>query len=247
MDRMMNAIATTIPDLNFPAPLPRQSSDRLAVWEMAIDGGEITADRAPSPAQLQSLAARTSALRSALAPAPDAERRAELAALFLVLAFEKLEGEEAVAMQRIYLSDLGDIPFAALREACGHFRRTAKWVPSIADIRGEAAHYAAPWAKELRRIESVVNAKVIGEITPEIERKRSAAVERWENEIRPQIAATIERDRAIMRGKGFRAGTMVEPPKPETPDEALARLQALPMPKLSPAALSTIRARETAE
>lgn len=222
---------------NFPAPLPRASSDRLSAWEMRIDGGEISADVAPTDEQRAAMSQRAAALRGALLPALEDERRAELATMFAVLAFKNVDADMIPAMRKIYLADLADIPVAALREACAHFRRTEQWVPSIADIRAEAAHHSAPWGKELRRIETVLSAKVTGAITPEVARKRSAAVERWENEIRPQVLAAAAADQALMRGKPELADALASAAKPETPDEALARLKAMPLPQLSPATL----------
>jgi hypothetical protein len=157
----MQNLSTIHSSSNFPVPLPAKVRTALEGFERALDGREIEACRAPSPEQRSWLTGRVEALRASLVPCSERDRDAEIDGLFAVLAMRD-DGETAAAVKiATYRADLADLPAAALREACRHFRMASKFVPAISEIRQEANQLCAPWRKELGRIESVLSAKVV--------------------------------------------------------------------------------------
>lgn len=120
----------------------------------------------------------------------------------------------AAYQTEFYYKALAGFPVWAVHEACARFRdgrNSTPWnsreCPSSAQVAQECRAVIEPVQDELTPLTDVLDAEVAPD--PDADKSaRAAAVLRWEQEIRPQLAA---RD---------------EPKKPkETPEQTLERLQ----------------------
>ena len=153
-----------------------------------VGGYLLPAERAPTEAQRAFLAKRGAELDAALAPAPEKLLEAELLALFTVCAFRNADDGDAKAVSAIYRADLADVPGFALVGACGYFRRTSKWVPTIAELRAKAASLSSPFATERARIAAVLDAHVLPPSDDGLA-DRKAFAERMRREFAESVAA----------------------------------------------------------
>ena len=203
---------------------------------------EIAASCAPDGPQRQYLANRKAELGAHLVKADPADVLAEVTALFAVMAHKAGADIEIAARMRVYVNDLSGLPLWAISEACEAYR-TAKFgdgvfCPTPGEICARARVSIAAASREYGAIDRILAARVVPDEDPEVARRRKAVIDRWRNEIKPEIDATVARDRAAIRARGFKGAAPVEPAKPETPEEALERLRGLPLPKLSPVAIA---------
>lgn len=208
---------------------------------------EIARSRAPSEAQRKYLLDRMQTVAVYLSQASEHEILDEITALFAVMAHKPGEDIELSARIRLYVNDLKQFPAWAVADACAFYRTAIVgegiYCPTPGQLCAKARGLTAAWTRELAALNVVLLARVVDDITPEVEKKRSDAVLRWENEIRPAILAAAAVDKALMMGKRDHAAALAEAAKPETPDEILARLAELPVPTLSAKALALYRGK----
>lgn len=151
----------------------------------------ISAEAAPSDTDRAVLIGRREDLRAGLAGAgPDTVARI-IAPLLMWYASKPLDEAERRSVIRMYQQALGNYPRWAIEQAVGAFNQgrlkgSTEFAPKPATLAQACGEIVHGFQLEQHRIRQILEAEVYREPTPE---ERARVVERWENEIKPQMLA----------------------------------------------------------
>ncbi len=99
-----------------------------------------------------------------MAPAGDDMAAAEIASIFAVMSVKGMGDGEADAMMAVYVSDLSELPYFALSEACKAFRRgrlgDGKWAPTPGEIYQAAQRFMDEPLAEKSDLQAILAAEV---------------------------------------------------------------------------------------
>lgn len=221
-----------------PSPAHPRMERALAVMSNALDpdghGYTLPAHAAPNDDQRAFMARRAAEIGGWLAPATPAETLAEVTRLLRMMAMQGGSEAELTTVIASYIDDLGNVPAAMLREACGRFRRgevgDGRFAPKAGELRREAMRLAEHWIAERARIERVLAARVL---PPPTESRKADNVRETTRQLNAAAAAQGGRTKAEP------AVVMGEDGKPLTPTQLaemrLAEIQAdQRAPRVSP-------------
>lgn len=199
--------------------------------------GIIQQRHAPPPGEIEAFRRRRTELVDALRHAGEDALRPLIASVFASLHHRDDDARDRAAMQRIYASDLADLPFFAVEASCRDFRHgragDGHWAPTQAEIRRVAEKHMRQWQDEVASLRRVLDAEIIPdrEIVDQSSRERMKAG--FEN-LKAEIAVTNS------VGKQSREKSLSE----VTPAEAEGNLERLMAQSSDPITLSA-EARHT--
>ena len=177
-----------------PVDLPASSARKLAFFRSKIETNQrgessISADFAPSDDERRGLARRDERLAGWLAPAGERAVLPSISSLMQSLHHRGGDEESREVLQRIWASDLADLPLFAVERACADFRQgragDGKWLPTQAEVRRVALGHVEPFRKEHSAVRAVLSARMVEKPRDQAERKRVAA------EARAMIRETV--------------------------------------------------------
>lgn len=150
---------------------------------------------APSGADLQALEARRADLTAALAPGDEEAIKQAIRALKGGFPSYGADAVGAAYQTEFYFKALAGFPVWAVHEACARFRdgrNATPWnsreCPTSAQVAAECRAIIEPVQDELTPLSDVLDAEVAPD--PDADKAaRAAAVLRWEQDIRPKMAA----------------------------------------------------------
>lgn len=238
--------------------MPTRALDGLAVMVNRLEadglGYRLPAECTPSDQQRIYLERRVSALDAYLSPATADEIADEIGGLLVALAARNADDTTKQVLFALYADGLRGLPYNAIAEACGAYRRgelgDRKWAPNPAQLRQAVIVKARVLEEERTKISRVLAARVLPPITRSSE-ERAAIVKR-----------EMDRFHESMAEKMKHMPDRLRPPKSEVlrnspksaeqerreAEEWLAQAAAnhTAPPKLSPESLSLIRSEEVA-
>ncbi len=148
---------------------------------LQVELGEPTIfrDRAPTPAQRETLTKRAADLESLLSPSWDNEARKAVAMLIATLPAQGAEGATMAIRGDAYRMVLEDQPGWAVRLACRSYlfgTRKATFCPPPPTLRDAVLSEAAPFRQEAEEIRHILNARLVD---PPPERKPNPNGLKW--------------------------------------------------------------------
>lgn len=183
-------------------------------------GHEIAAADAPTAPMREALERRSALLGLWLERAGD-EALIDVVTSIIAMPSRAESVQDSKKQIAIYCTDLADLPPFAVVKACADFRQgragDGHWRPTQAEIRQRAESYAYEVAREKRRLDAVLGAKVrTVRIDPE---RRKAAADLARASIRDGAAHAAQAE-AERTGKPLVASRPLE-----TPEQALKRYE----------------------
>ena len=243
-----------ISEPRLPAPASPQSVARLSRLEAAIRyvvgrGWMIDRHEAPSAAERPVFEARARRIRAAMGPAGETLARQSLARLAAAMRPRAFDGPPAMAelgaaeaVRVLAALPAGPLALAVDRYIAGEIGKGG-FAPEAGEVAIAARSIAAAWEREAGLLERACLAipdmrdapapLAPGETPEDRAARRKALAE--------QVRMTAQANAAALARADRRARGEADPPPPETPEDALVRLAALPPAGLSPDVLRRVR------